>query len=137
MEDFETARTLLSAAKRDLRALCGMTDADTFAAEIFGFHTQQVVEKCLKAWLCLKAIEYPKTHNIRHLIVLLEQTGEKDAGLWEFVGLSAFAVQFRYETYELFDEPLDRKELMHSAKHLYSRVKHLLEEAASLDERAT
>ena len=56
MPDIETAKALLSAADRDLRALCNMTDADRFPLEVFGFHAQQVVEKSLKAWLCLTGV---------------------------------------------------------------------------------
>jgi HEPN domain-containing protein len=118
MMDLETARAMVSAAERDLRALENMTDSQSFATEVFGFHTQQVVEKCLKAWLSLKGVQYPRTHNIRHLIVLLEQTGTSTADLWDFVGLSAFAVQLRYEAYETIDEPMDREEMVRRTKHL-------------------
>jgi HEPN domain-containing protein len=50
---------LLALAKRDLRALEGMTDSAIFAEEIFGFHAQQCVEKCLKALLATHGDEYP------------------------------------------------------------------------------
>jgi hypothetical protein len=53
-----------------------MMSPEAFPVEVFGFHAQQVVEKSLKAWLSLKAIQYKKTHNIRHLTALLEQAGE-------------------------------------------------------------
>lgn len=36
-----------------------------------GFHAQQCVEKCLKAVLVLKSIEFPKTHDIEKLVGLL------------------------------------------------------------------
>lgn len=53
MRNLEAAKVLLEAALRDLRALYGMLDRDTFADEIFGFHVQQTAEKALKAWLNL------------------------------------------------------------------------------------
>jgi HEPN domain-containing protein len=62
MAERDEAQRLLAAAQKDLRALRGMTDADTFADEIFGFHAQQAVEKALKAWLALLGEEYPRTH---------------------------------------------------------------------------
>jgi hypothetical protein len=41
----DNARQMLSIARRDLKALGGMLDADVFAYEIFGFHAQQAAEK--------------------------------------------------------------------------------------------
>lgn len=55
---------LLTMARKDLKALSGMTDADIFAEEIFGFHAQQAIEKALKAWLTWLDVEYPRTHMI-------------------------------------------------------------------------
>ena len=54
--DREHAQTLLEMARKDARALSGMTDADVFADEIFGFHAQQVIEKALKAWCAHRGI---------------------------------------------------------------------------------
>ena len=36
-----------------------------------GFHAQQCVEKCIKAVLVSKSIEFPKTHDIEKLVGLL------------------------------------------------------------------
>jgi HEPN domain-containing protein len=129
MPDIETAKALLSAAGRDLRALCNMTDADRFPLEVFGFHAQQVVEKSLKAWLSITGVEYPMTHNIRFLIVLLQQSGEDISDLWNLVSLSAFAVQFRYEAFEMVNEQMDRAAVLQGAEDLYTRVNKLLQEA--------
>ena len=35
------------------------------------FHAQQCVEKYLKAFLVLKSIDFPKTHDIKELVILL------------------------------------------------------------------
>jgi len=43
-KDREHAHALLEMAQKDGRALSGMTDADVFADEIFGFHAQQAVD---------------------------------------------------------------------------------------------
>ena len=126
MRDLETARIMLAAAERDLRALGHMDDSTVFAVEVFGFHAQQVAEKCLKAWLSLKGVQYPKTHSIRLLLALLEQVGEDVADLWELVGLTAFAVQFRYDAFELHGEPLDRAELLRQATLLHRTVEEML-----------
>ena len=106
--DIESARNYLAAARRDAQALAHMFDDRAFALEIFGFHAQQAVEKRLKGWLCLRDVEPPQSHNLRHLLVLLESSGIPIDELWEMVTLTAFAVQFRYEAFETIDEPFDR-----------------------------
>jgi HEPN domain-containing protein len=108
MTDIDGARGYLSAARRDARALAHMFDENAFSLEIFGFHAQQAIEKGLKGLLCLRNIEPPFSHNLRHLLVLLESSGMPIDDLWDMVILTAFAVQFRYETFGLFDEPFDR-----------------------------
>jgi HEPN domain-containing protein len=55
MPDIKQAAAMLRIAQRDLAALQGMADAAVFADEIFGFHAQQAIEKCLKAWMCALA----------------------------------------------------------------------------------
>ena len=61
MEPREEALQLLLGAERGFRALEGMKDPEVFAEEIFGFHAQQVAEKCLKARIALLGGEFPKT----------------------------------------------------------------------------
>lgn len=55
-------------AQRDLRALKGMLNRDTFANEVFGFFVQQAAEKGLKAWLTLLGDVYPFTHDLGLLL---------------------------------------------------------------------
>jgi hypothetical protein len=51
MNDIEHAQDLLKLANADFKALTGMGDPEIFTDAIFGFHTQQAIEKGLKAWL--------------------------------------------------------------------------------------
>ncbi len=75
MNHIEQAQTLLRIAYRDFNALQGMTDSPLFAAEFFGFHAQQAIEKALKAWLCAKNLIYPLSHELPRLLTLLENNG--------------------------------------------------------------
>ncbi|MGD0658966.1 MAG: hypothetical protein ABSD38_12945 [Syntrophorhabdales bacterium] len=43
MKETDLARSLLSSAEKDLKAIRNMTDPDLFADEVFGFHAQQAV----------------------------------------------------------------------------------------------
>ena len=58
---------------------------------------EQAVEKSLKAWLILKRIDYPRTHDLNPLLGLLEDQGEDVEPFWALLELNPFAVQFRHE----------------------------------------
>ena len=97
MSGHEHASALLMMARKDFDALRGMIGNPLFADEIFGFHVQQAVEKTLKAWLAVRSVEFPLTHDISRLLGLLEEAGV-DVGLfWPLVEYTVFAVQARYE----------------------------------------
>jgi len=123
----EHALGLLAMARKDLAALGGMVDLPAvFADEVFGFHAQQAVEKALKAWLDLREEEYPRTHDLSHLLAALEALGERCEAYWSLVDLSVFAVQYRYEAFA--DSPeaaLDRAALLETVEALVAHVESL------------
>lgn len=127
MPDHETAQRMLEAARRDLQAIDNMRDAGRFPDEIFGLHAQQAVEKSLKAWLAWRDQEIPRTHNLRLLLVLLTQAGETVTEEWNFIDLTAFALQFRYEAWDSADAPLDREGMVDQVAALLFRVSGLVE----------
>jgi HEPN domain-containing protein len=133
MIDLDGARRLLGMARKDLQALQGMTDSATFADEIFGFHAQQSMEKSLKAWLAVRGVEYPKTHDLRALLALLTEHGIDVQDLWDLVEYNLFAVQFRYEAFDLFEEVLDREAVIRRVVALVQRVERVVGEAEGLE----
>jgi len=65
--------------------------------DIVGFHSQQCVEKYLKAVLVLKKIDFPKTHDLIELLsILKEKEPLLDALTPALRILNPFSVQFRY-----------------------------------------
>ena len=128
MNDLEHAKSLLAMAKKDLKAINGMMDPETFDDEVFGFHAQQTVEKALKAWIAAIGERFPKTHDINELINILEShselIGEDSLTL---VTLYPFAVQYRYDAYDTEDEPIDRKDLLRCVSSLVGRVERVIE----------
>ncbi len=61
------------------------------------FHTQQCVEKYLKARLDEAALPFSKTHNLPHLLTLILSVEPLWAALQpEVTALTIFAVDFRY-----------------------------------------
>ncbi|MBF0340423.1 MAG: HEPN domain-containing protein [Magnetococcales bacterium] len=126
MPDLESAQRLLAAASRDLHAIGNMLDPNRFPDEVFGFLAQQAMKKNLKAWLALRGKEIPRTHNLRFLIILLEQAGAPVPQEWKLLDLTAFAVQFRYESCEPMDACLDRATILKQITDLFSWTTTLL-----------
>ncbi|MBF0341546.1 MAG: HEPN domain-containing protein [Magnetococcales bacterium] len=127
MKDLDQATMLLHMAKKDYRALLVMQDPQAVATEIFGLHVQQAVEKAIKAWLCLLGVLYPKKHDLDELATLLSKAGESmpDA----FVPLltyTDFAVSFRYEAFDDFDDDIDRQVTTALVAGFLKHVNHLL-----------
>jgi HEPN domain-containing protein len=64
--------------------------------ETLCFHTQQAVEKAIKAVLVFEQVSFPKTHNIGVLLDMLPPKTSRDAALEEAASLTDFAVTSRY-----------------------------------------
>ncbi|MBI4357047.1 MAG: HEPN domain-containing protein [Gammaproteobacteria bacterium] len=96
-----------------------------FSDGIFGFHAQQAIEKALKAWLCHLGKEYPKTHDIRLLLMLLSSSGEKIDSYWPLVEYNIYAVQSRYE-YIAENEPFKRPQVIQQIERLLNKIKKII-----------
>lgn len=128
MADYDEAQRLLSAAYKNLQAVRAMTDTIAFADEIFGFHAQQTIEKTLKAWLALRGIEYPKTHDIALLLSMLANHGQPVEPFYDLIEFNPYAVQFRYEAFDEIGEPLDRDTVIARVGELVRQVQALLDD---------
>ena len=107
--NLKQAHAFMQVAHRDLAALAGMLDGAVFADEIFGFHAQQAIEKCLKAWLCALGQTYPFTHDLNRLLVMLQEFGAEVDSFWWADEFTVYALHARYEDgYLDADAPLDR-----------------------------
>lgn len=126
MSDLIQAENLLKASYRDLKALTGMLDAELFSDEIFGLHTQQSVEKSLKAWLAVLGETYPYTHDINRLLGKLERLGYEVSAYETFVPYTEFAAQVRYVGIADDTDPIERESVLTQVKGLYDSVNTLL-----------
>jgi HEPN domain-containing protein len=97
-ESVDTPSVLLSLAAddefmaRSLLPIAGVTDAG------LGFHTQQAVEKAMKAVLAAKGVEFPFTHDLNGLLRLCQKNDINVPDDLSGVGvLSVFAVRLRYD----------------------------------------
>jgi HEPN domain-containing protein len=117
-------RQLLALAERDYQAALILARAENPQKDAAGFHLQQCVEKCLKAWLALRGTDYPKTHDVSLLLGLLEDRDEAVEPFWCLLELNPFAVQFRYELPGEDFPNFDR--LAEGARQLLTQVQALL-----------
>ncbi|MCU0914781.1 MAG: HEPN domain-containing protein [Planctomycetes bacterium] len=124
MSPTDAPRDLLTLAERDYRSALILAQAPDPPMESAGFHLQQAVEKSLKAWLALKGVDYPKTHDLSLLFLLLEDARENIEPFWHLLGLNPFAVQFRYEVAE--QEFADFERLAQLTGQLIAHVQSLL-----------
>lgn len=61
------------------------------------FDAQQAVEKAFKAVLVFRGVDFPKTHNIRVLLSLLDSAGQQiPQELRKAIGLTIYATVSRY-----------------------------------------
>ena len=125
MSDVKQALALIEAAGRDIAALQGMSDADVFADEIFGFHAQQAAEKLLKAWLALLDEVYPLTHDLELLLAILEEHGVVTKQFEVLVEYTPYAGRIRYESSEPATSPLDRVATLLHIETLAGHVRQL------------
>ncbi|MBF0154163.1 MAG: HEPN domain-containing protein [Magnetococcales bacterium] len=131
MSGHDHARSLLALACDDLKASRVMApDVDNFSDAIFGFLVQQTIEKLLKAWLSFLDVEYPKTHELHRLLILLEKQGAVVNHFYWVEEFNPFAVQFRYES-SLWGEPLDRTLAIAQVDELLDHVRRQLEPLSS------
>ena len=128
--DSDHARQLLEMARADHTALLHMLDSQHFSEEVFGFHAQQAFEKALKAWITSLQRTYPKTHDLSVLVTMLESTGADLSGFQGLEDYTVFAVQYRYESYDASDEPLDRTLVLQAAEALISHVHEIISAVA-------
>lgn len=77
------------------------------------FHAQQCVEKYLKAALTLRGIDFPKTHDLTELVVLLAPHINLNINVSETAALNPYAVESRYPGDW---EPLGREEAIRAVQ---------------------
>jgi HEPN domain-containing protein len=108
LEPDEFAALLARKATEDAVALREFAANTEIADTVLGFHAQQAIEKWLKAVLARNAVDFEYTHDLRHLVALIDDAGiDFPFDTPAVVRLTEYAVPLRYD--ELLDaDPLDR-----------------------------
>ena len=91
----EDPREWLNRARSNL-ALARMQGEDVYLEDLC-FHTQQAVEKAVKALLIQRHIQFPYVHDITELLTVLEEAGQEvPQAIRQAERLTRFAVFTRY-----------------------------------------
>lgn len=108
LEPEQLATILAKKASDDAVAVREIEGNSEIADSILGFHAQQAIEKWLKAVLAANNVAFEYTHDLRHLIGLVEAARLPfPLDIPQVVMFTEFAVPLRYE--DLLDaESLDR-----------------------------
>jgi HEPN domain-containing protein len=87
----------IAKAEIDYRTARQLAEGAEVLLEPIAFHCQQAAEKYLKAFLVSRGVEFPKTHDIRQLLYLVEPLApELAAGLRDLDALTPYGVEIRY-----------------------------------------
>ena len=92
------------------------------------FHAQQCAEKYLKALLIARSIDFPKTHDLRLLLQIVESEANLPLPIADLLPLNRYSVEVRYPGSW---EPIMREEAEEAvalAKAIRSAVRALLPE---------
>ena len=113
----EYVKKWLIKASNDLRVAENLMKLSSEEAitEAVCFHSQQAVEKLLKAYLITKNVEFGKTHNLEYLLEMCIKEDSKFEGV-NVGNLSFYAVEVRYPD-EFYIPSIDEaKECLEMAK---------------------
>ena len=95
---------------------------------LVAYHAQQCAEKHFQAYLVLRRIDFPRTHNISLLLELIEPFGKWVDDLAEAELLSTYAVAARYPG---DNEPIgaaETEEALRLARAVRDRVRRALKD---------
>ncbi|MBI4680278.1 MAG: HEPN domain-containing protein [Nitrospirae bacterium] len=93
----EIAREWIGHAEEDLRlAKHAFKLSSSCPYKLVAFHAQQCAEKYLKAFLTIKNVDFPYTHNISLLLELCSSYADWAKDLHEAEDLTPYAITARY-----------------------------------------
>ena len=111
MEPGDAAEWLLHAQSDLTYAKLGHADPAILRNQV-AFHAEQAAEKAFKAVLVQAAVEFPKTHDLQALLLLLRNSGiSVGQEVEQATALTRFAVEARYPG---DIEPITSEEVAHA-----------------------
>jgi HEPN domain-containing protein len=101
----ELALRWIEKARHDLYVVDKMLDDEESPTDVIGFHSQQAIEKSLKALLTALGAKFPRTHDLEELIDMADPLLPQLSDHRETCAvITHFAVAVRYP--DSMDEPM-------------------------------
>lgn len=128
------ALALLKKAANDLVA-ARTTITTGQALDTVCFHSQQAVEKSLKATLALHDVEYPWRHDLGELLELVKPLAPEITPFEDrILGMTPFAVEIRYD--EEFEPPIDEaNEALQTALEVHQLISAIVGRSIAEEDR--
>jgi HEPN domain-containing protein len=135
LPELEVALALLAKAEQDLVAVQKWSNDADISDAIIGFHTQQAMEKSIKAVLSLRKVDYPRTHNLRLLIDILKNRDIQVPAEFSQIDIfNRFAVEWRYDLFPSTSETVFDREIVYELAHrLWVWAKELVNQTSPTD----
>lgn len=127
-EALRVARRWIAKAEEDLAAAERLLSLDDSLAAVACFHSQQAVEKLLKALLVFAGVPFARTHDVIQLVQMLPRDLAPSIPLADLAPLNRYAVEARYP---IGEEPLTGDEAR-AAIELSRRVREAVRQAVGL-----
>ncbi len=126
-EQRELAKKWLKKADHDLFTADKIINFKDSPTDIICFHTQQVVEKALKAILVYKEIDYPRTHNlVRLLEIIIDLLPDLDKYREDFAEMTNYGIEIRYPDEDFEPSKEEAEKSLEIAKQVLDRVKEFI-----------
>ena len=129
MQLSDLVKEWLTKARQDLDSARFLSDMKPLPKDIIGFHCQQAVEKCLKAYIVFHDIEPPRSHDLLYLKTKCKSIGgipELDDTILS--RLNPYAVEHRYPG----EIDIDERELLSDLGNTGELVEKLI---GNIDDR--
>lgn len=125
----EKAKQWLKIAEEDLSlAQHAFSMSSNVPYRLIGFHAQQCVEKCLKAFLVVQRIDFPYTHDVEKLLNLIPDNELNKSDLPDLSKLTDYAVSKRYPDFYLQLTKAEAIEAVEVAESIKQQINAKLKE---------
>jgi HEPN domain-containing protein len=125
-EKEEYIRNWLFRAREDLSVIESLVSSGLqFYTSTICFHSQQAVEKYLKAFLIYHDIDFPRTHDVDYLLLECQKIDEINFD-FDFKSLTEFGVSVRYPDDFYIPGVSETKEYYQLAQDVKENVERLI-----------
>ena len=127
MKESSIPQAWLAKAHRDLLSAKKLGSGESPIYDTALYHCQQSAEKAIKGYLVFRRIDFPRTHDLNHLVKLAIKADSQFTELFDAAELlTPMAVEYRYPDDITEPDESDFTEAFQSAQFAYNFVSEKL-----------